>query len=61
MNLTWFMANVKSNSNLKCQNNLDFDIQLAFACLPCLPQAGAGRDFDIWISPTKLGIRGFLR
>ncbi len=22
---------------------------LTFACLPCLPQAGAGRDFEIWI------------
>jgi hypothetical protein len=28
---------------------LDFEIHLVFACLPCLPQAGAGRDFEIWI------------
>jgi len=26
---------------------LDFDIHLTFVSLPCLPQAGTGRDFDI--------------
>jgi hypothetical protein len=26
---------------------LDFEIHLAFACLPCLLQAGADRDFEI--------------
>jgi len=25
------------------------DIHLIFACLPCLPQAGAGRDFEFFI------------
>jgi len=24
-----------------------FGFYLTFACLPCLPQAGAGRDFEI--------------
>jgi hypothetical protein len=35
-------------SNMKTFDMESFNIHLEFACLPCLPQAGAGRDFDIW-------------
>jgi len=34
--MAWFMANFKNW------------FYLVFGRLPCLPQAGAGRDFDIW-------------
>jgi hypothetical protein len=46
------MTNPKCQINSKAQMSkmfwiLNFDIHLAFACLPCLLQAGAGRDFEI--------------
>jgi hypothetical protein len=47
------MANVKSNPKPKFQKSFRFWTRhLTFACLPCLPQAGAGRDFELWIYKT---------
>ncbi len=47
-------ANDKPNSNLECQNILNFEILTSFDIKPCL-------GFDIRISPVKSKIRVFLR